>query len=111
MNLGPETLERDADEMAETWGADDPSVLLMRESVHAWREEIAARGMERLHASAIEIELRNRIEALEKQLEEAVWLLNHDSGDIGGVGRKGWLKRRDILYAALAQEKPEADDE
>jgi len=49
--------------------------------------------------------LREATIALGARLEEAMWLLNNDSGDIGGVGRKKWLERRAALVGETSQGK------
>ena len=46
-----------------------------------------------------------QLEAAGKHEIEFKWLLTHDSGDVGGVGRKRWLERKDALLAALAEEE------
>ena len=42
-----------------------------------------------------------RIEALEGHEAEFKWLLTHDSGDVGGIGRRQWIERRDALLPEL----------
>lgn len=44
---------------------------------------------------------QERIEALEKHEIEFKWLLAHDTGDVGGVGRRQWIERRDALLPEL----------
>ena len=44
---------------------------------------------------------RARIAALEGHEAEFKWLLTHDSGDVGGIGRRQWIERRDALLPEL----------
>jgi hypothetical protein len=106
----PETLRQvieDLDDFMRGFHGSGHNIEKLLEHADAWEADIenAKTGWDLVR------DYDKQIKAIRKRLEEAVWLLNHDDGDIGGVGRKEWLKRRDILYAALAQEKPEADDE
>ena len=46
--------------------------------------------------------LRKWLEDAKKHQAEFKWLLTHDGGDLGGIGRKRWLERKNALLAALA---------
>jgi hypothetical protein len=105
-NAGPdelrELIERLRQEMADGL---TPSFYLLDPAADAWEAcELALLERRRVafDRMAESRKLRKWLEDAKKHQAEFKWLLTHDGGDLGGIGRKRWLERKNALLAALA---------